>query len=177
MQSAVVSSIKAIKAGLSLDGELTWKAKPTTAEFQVSLRNNMGRPLRVIGQQAYSKPHTIVFLITDATDRSANIYRLCVRGKHVNRSSDGKRWLPGSHLHEWTREHRCEHAQDPWRPWPLGQWSDTAMQPLSSEQMRDLFDVFCGMLGISCNVETFWVDPPSLEERKFITLVDGEEVP
>jgi hypothetical protein len=177
VHTAVVQSIQAKKAGLSLSGQLAWKMKPTAQEFQVRIKNSLGHHLLLVGQVTLNAPHRIKFLVRDTSDRSSSLYRLCVRGNHVNRSSDGKAWRPGSHLHVWSFSHQDRHAIDPWIPWPPRPWDDHLRVPLTSLEMRGLFESFCDMLGVVCDVDEFWIDPPTLSVPTFILMPDGEEVP
>jgi hypothetical protein len=177
MHTALVGSVKAGLSGLETTGQLAWRSKPAAIEFQTRLRNSLGQHLVLIGLSSTNMPHRISFMLHNTTDRTSNIFRLCVRGDHGNRRSDGRFWRPGTHLHVWSREHRDNHAVDPWEPWPPDPWREQSTVPLTGDEMRTVFEGFCAMLGIRCDVASFWSHPPTVASQAFLTLPDGEEVP
>lgn len=177
MSTAIMGIIEERKAGLAISAAQAWMVKPSTTLFSVPIKNKIGCSLRLIGQVNHGSPHRFQLMLLDSATKRGNLFRLCARGKHRNKHSDGRRWNWVTHLHVWIQEYADTHAIDPGEPWPPSAWNEGSREPLTGTEMRDLFGTFCGMLGIRCDVSEFWQDPPPLPSAGYITLTDGEEIP
>ncbi|MFK0005511.1 hypothetical protein ACIQTZ_00510 [Paenarthrobacter sp. NPDC090520] len=164
-------------AGLSVSDGIRWRRKAASYEFSLNVRNNLGRRLVLFGQQCDKKLHAATFALHCTESTVGNLFRLCVRGRHTNRRSDGVQHH-GTHLHRWTSEHRDEQAVAPFDPpWPPSPWQDDSQAPLSDDHLRLLFQQFCQMMHVTCDPDEIWRPKPSIEIPEFLKLPDGEEIP
>lgn len=174
MELAVRGAIDQRIAGLALSGPIRWERRGNWMTAKVPVHSKLGCRLTLVVQVNTLVPHRPVVLIHDAGSYPNSAYRLCVRGNHVNRHSDHRRWLPGTHLHQWTSRFGDRHAIDPLPPWPPDGWDETSTEATSTELLA-VVDCFCRMIGLPFDPSKAW-EAPDLSPRPSM-LVDGDEIP
>lgn len=178
MDHATAASIHSGNASLQIRTQQVWERENGRLRCEVPLHNSLGSSLKLICQIMASSPHKVVFLIHDGSRRASNAARLCVRGSHGNKRGDLRVWNAASHLHLWRQRHGDSLAVDPHDPpWPPPGWVDGSTTPITPSELKSIFQSFCQMLHIECNIDTFWSDPDVAQESSVLVLLDGEEIP
>jgi len=174
MDLAIRSAIQDGIGNLEVAEPIKWHRRGQVVSANVALRNTLGCRLSLVIRVPVPCPFQAVILVRDHGTHPNNAVRLCVRGRHVNRRSDRRHWLPGTHLHIWTPEYGDSHAVDPRPPWPPDGWHEDADSATETEILA-LVRTFCQMLHIAFDPATMWV-APDLKPQP-IVLPDGDEIP
>lgn len=175
MDLAVRGAIDQRIAGLELNGAITWGRRGNWATAKIAVRNKIGSRLTLVIQVNALAPHRPVALIHDAGPSPNCAYRLCARGMHVNRRSDRRQWLPGSHLHQWMPEYGDSHAVDPpTPPWPPQGWDEKSTHAPPA-QLLAVVESFCQIVGLPFDRSAAWNEPDLSPQPSM--LPDGDEIP
>jgi hypothetical protein len=174
MDLAIRGAIEDGLGNLEVHAPFVWQRRGQVLTANVALRNTLGCRLTMVIRVDALRPHRPVLLVRDHGAHPNGALRLCVRGRHVNRRSDRRSWLPGTHLHQWTPEFGDSHAVDPFPPWPPEQWREEAKSATEAELLK-IVNAFCQMLHIAFEAATMWVAPNLAPQP--IVLPDGDEIP
>ena len=177
MELATFEAIRLGDANLDLNERLAWELKGTRLRATHRLRSVLTVPVTLVALVGTFDPHRPTFVIHDGAAGKNNACRLDVRGTHRNRRTDQKVWTNQSHLHLWRDDCLEAHAVDPIPPWPP-EWFQDDDTEVTSEQLREIFEMFCQMFHVKLGDAYDWRDPLALiPDVPTVTTEDGDVIP
>jgi hypothetical protein len=177
MELATFEAIRQGDAKLELNQPIDWELKGTRLRSTHRLRSALSVPVTLVAAVGTFDPHRPTFIVHDGGQGKNNACRLDVRGTHRNRRTDHKCWINQSHLHLWRDDCLEAHAVDPFPPWPPAWFQDHDTQ-ITSEQLRELFEMFCQMFHVKLGDGYDWTDPLVLiPQAQTATTEDGDVIP
>jgi hypothetical protein len=177
VELATFEAIRQGHAKLELNEPLEWELKGTRLRSTRRLRSSLSVPVTLVAAVGTFDTHRPTFLIHDGASGRNNACRLDVRGSHWNRRTDQRHWTNQSHLHLWRDDCQDAHAVDPEPPWPPT-WFQEHDTLISSEQLRELFEMFCLMFHVRLGEAYDWADPLVLvPNAQIATTEDGDVIP
>lgn len=177
MEFATFEAIRQGDARLELNEHLNWELKGTRIRATHRLRSVLSVPITLVVAVSMLDPSRPTFIIHDGAAGRNNACRLDIRGSHYNRRTDRRRWVHESHLHLWREDCQDAHAVDPFPPWPPTWFQDHDTQ-ITSEQIRELFEMFCRMFHVKLGSAYDWADPLALiSQAQALKTEDGDVIP
>lgn len=177
MERATFEAILQGHAKLELNQPLDWQLVGTRVRAKHRLKSALSVPVTLVAAVGTFETHRPTFLIHDGAPGKNNACRLDVRGSHANLRTDRRRWTNQTHLHVWRDDCQEWHAVDPIAPWPPS-WFQDADNQITSEQLREIFEMFCQMFSVTLGSEYQWVDPLTLvPQPPTATTGNGDVIP
>lgn len=177
MEFATFEAIRHGHAKLELVEPLNWQLKGSRLRATHRLRSVLTVPITLVVAVPIFESHRPTFVIHDGAPGKNNACRLDVRGSHRNRRTDRRRWINQSHLHVWRDDYQEAHAIDPLPPWPPTWFQDQDTE-ITSQQLRELFEMFCQCFHVKLGDAYHWTDPLALIPLpQTATTEDGDVIP
>ncbi len=177
MDGATCEAIQRGDAKLELLETLDWRVVGTRVRASHRLKTVLSVPITLFAGIPIAEPHRPTFLIRDGQPKRNIACRLDVRGSHFNRRTDSRMWINQTHLHEWRDPYKDAHAVDPPPPWPP-EWFRDDDTKVTSDQLRELFEMFCRMFHVKLGGAYHWVDPLKfIGSTEPVSTEDGDVIP